>query len=108
MPQAGETAGGVVFLVERRTTAQGNEPAIGLVEIPGQAHGEIVSDRHVDVGRATTSVEVTEFGLDTGIEVRLRLVGNQVDRATGGAVTVQGALRASQHLDPLQVEEGIT
>ncbi|MNI44995.1 hypothetical protein D3C73_993960 [compost metagenome] len=45
------------------------------------------------------------FGHQPGGQVFGRAFGNEADGAAGGVAAVQGALRAAQHLDPVDVED---
>ena len=55
----------------------------------------------------TTAVGAREHAFGVDIEVlQVRLVGHEFDRAAHGAGAIEGALRAAQDFDPVEIEQG--
>jgi len=72
----------------------------------GEAHGEGVGERLVAVEPRVEAAVVADRDLDRSATFLVRRPAHQLDRAAGGVLAVQRALRAAQHLDPFDVEQG--
>ena len=74
---------------------------------PGEADGERVAERHVDIALGAQIVEALVGRGDPGLErLQARRRGVQVDRPGQGVAAVQRALRPLQHFKPRDVEKG--
>mgnify|MGYP006915230203 CR=1 FL=1 len=83
------------------------EPAVGLRIGEGHTRSELVAQRHVDGTVQVDAVVIAIAGVEIAVDVvELRRAADQVDRAAGGVLAVEGALRAAQHLDALEIVHG--
>src|SRR3546814_6470102 len=81
--------------------------AVAIGHGPGDAEAKgIGDDRNVEHPDETAAVIIAHLALDAALEcAKLRFCCDQVDDTAGRIAAIEGALRPTQHLQPLHVEE---
>ena len=81
------------------------DPAVAAVAVAAEAQRHVVVERHVDQAVQVLPAIIARAHAHAALEMVARLVGDDRDRAGRRVAAEQGALRAFQHLDPLDVVE---
>lgn len=95
----------VVVVLIRGEFLSRQQVAVMLAAGDGGAHRQDIADFAVDHTVEFLAVVVAKLDSGTAFEMVDRLVGDQIDCASGGIAAVKGSLRAAQHFDPLKIEE---
>ena len=79
--------------------------AIPELPLAGNAQGGVLADGGAVGPLQVELIEASVGGVDiaAGLAARLRLAGNEVDRAARGVAAIEGVLRAAQHFHPFQI-----
>ncbi|MNS56350.1 hypothetical protein D3C72_892060 [compost metagenome] len=104
----GQTAahGGLVEVAQLLAGVAMVLPGAALFGDGGQAAQQVGSDLARNIALDLVAVVAAVFGVEAGLEVGRRGVGDDVDGAAGGVAAIEGALRAAQHLHAGDVEQG--
>ena len=95
----------VVAIAGGRIVVEVGDIAPAIADLPGSAEGQRVGERDVDRALDFGAAVIAGRGLDIAAIGAIGLARGIQDRAAGGIAAHQGALRAFQHGDAVNVEQ---
>ena len=106
VPQQREAHVLLVLLVDVVAAGEVPDVAVAALHGGGEAHRHVLAERGVVDALDVAAVVIAAGHLDAALGRERGPVGDDVDRAARGVAPEQRALRALEHLDALDVDEG--